>query len=49
MEKKFRCRNSANILLLRVRNYSAIPRNEMAQAEAIIARNSAQRNYDWKP
>ena len=30
-------------------NYRAIARNEMAQVEATIARNSAQRNSDWKP
>ena len=32
-----------------VRNYSAILRNEMVQAEAIIAHNSAQWNSDWNP
>jgi len=31
------------------RNYSVIAHNEIAQAEATIARNFAQRNSDWKP
>ena len=41
--KQFRCTQFREYCFL-VRNYSSILRNKMAQAEAIIARNSVQRN-----
>ena len=53
MEKQFRCTQfSATTRIFSCflfRHYSAIARNETAQAEATIGRNSAQRNSDWKP
>ena len=53
MEKQFCCAQFRAMMQIfnyfLVRNYSAIARNKMAQAKATIARNSAQRNSDWKP
>ena len=47
MEQQFRCTHFRTIPwifnLFLVRNYSAMPRNKMAHAKVIIARNSAQR------
>ena len=46
MEKQFFCTQFHAYLIA---SLFAIPRKEMAQAEAIFAHNFTERNSDWKP